>query len=204
MAAPQVPISDFLQATEIGPQTFESLHTPMNQGGVNATIGFGGFTLGFGLTAAAMTVAGAHVLYTASGNFLGPAQTDRKVTARVLPVRDTRTFCTRFLTLSQRADDGSERSVMSLLADFHVPEKGSILEYSAEPSMAFSPPEKSWTEAQMKQEALEKGCPKQIIEFYESRYTLWKYFDKLWCPEDIMTQRFGGEFRSRGWRVCGC
>lgn len=69
-----------------------------------ANIAYGGCTVGVAIAAACQTVKPGYHLYTAMGNYLGPALTDRKLFIHVQSVRDTRTFATRQVLVSQKRD----------------------------------------------------------------------------------------------------
>ncbi|TDZ73338.1 hypothetical protein CTRI78_v001248 [Colletotrichum trifolii] len=125
---------------DAGSDVFVSRVLPDRMGNAR-NIAYGGCALGNGISAAYETVSPNYLLYTVTGNYLGPALTDRKLICSVRRVRDTRTFATRLIEISQDRDDGKTRPCMILLADFQVKEKTSMLVYSAPPSIRYSPAE---------------------------------------------------------------
>ncbi|TQN70611.1 hypothetical protein CSHISOI_04896 [Colletotrichum shisoi] len=129
---------------DLGSDQFISRVNPARMGNA-ANIAYGGCAISIGLQAACSTVPPKYLLYSTTGNYLGPALTDRKLRCSVRRVRDTRTFATRIVEISQDLDDGKPRLCMVMLADFQVKEETSLLVYSAPPSMVYSSPEQCLT-----------------------------------------------------------
>lgn len=120
------------------PGEYESLSPPEKMGN-SANIAYGGCALGVALSTAHASVEDRYRLYSALGTYLAPALTDRKFFCSVRKIRDTKTFATRQVEVSQfldLKDEGKGKRVcMLVIADFMVPEKESLLEYSAQPSL---------------------------------------------------------------------
>ncbi|GAM89183.1 hypothetical protein ANO11243_072200 [Dothideomycetidae sp. 11243] len=128
---------DVVGVHEVGKGVYESTHNPENMGNA-AYIAYGGCALATACTAAHIGVPDSHRIYSMTGNFLGPAQCDRKLIARVQEIRSTRTFTTKLVTISQKQNDGSERSCLVSLVDFHAVEKAELLNYSRPPSKTYA------------------------------------------------------------------
>lgn len=130
-------VAEQVAITPISKDDFISDFNPGWMGNM-AAIGYGGCTIAIGVSAACQTVDDKYHLYSCNGNYLGPAQTDRKFLCKVTRIRDTRTFATRFVEVSQEQADGSRRPCMTMLADFQVAETDSVMEYSAPPTIKSS------------------------------------------------------------------
>ncbi|KAF2757921.1 Thioesterase/thiol ester dehydrase-isomerase [Pseudovirgaria hyperparasitica] len=120
------------------PDTFQSTHLPQTMGNT-APIAYGGCALGLAVNAATHTVPNSHSLYSLTGHYLGPTLPDRPLTITITRPRSTRSFSTRSVTLSQLQPNGTNRTCLVLLADFHAPEQHSrvMFEYSEGPSMRW-------------------------------------------------------------------
>ena len=106
-------------------------------------------------------------LYSMLGHFLGPALTDRKLFCTVRKIRDTRTFATRQVEVSQAQDDGSRRLALFVVADFQVREKASLLTYSAPPSKPYSNFENSPTmESRLQSMIQAKIIPQKVADVH--------------------------------------
>lgn len=121
----------------VTPARFHTNYNPVKMGNT-ADIAYGGCALAVAVNAAMATVeaqqhrqastpsaqgkAGASsrskAVYALSGNYLGPARVDRPFIADVESLRDTKTFATRLVRLSQRLDSGEERSCLVTIVDF--------------------------------------------------------------------------------------
>jgi acyl-CoA thioesterase II len=159
-----------------------------------AMIAYGGCTLAIGVSAACQTVSDRFHLYSSNGNYLGPAQTDRKYFCKVTRLRDTRTFATRYVEVSQELDDGGRRVCMSMLADFQVQEPGTMLSYSAQPSMQYPGPEEGRTFDEHKVEMVKAGKISQDVADAHSKIfaTMSRTFESHVIPQSIFHQTLGG------------
>lgn len=113
---------------------YESISHPEKMGN-SANIAYGGCAIGVALMAAHQSVKSNYRLYSALGSYLAPALTDRNFLCSVRIIRDTVTFATRQIEVSQVLDNGQTRMVMLVVADFQTPEKATLLEYSVSPSL---------------------------------------------------------------------
>lgn len=130
---PAPTLRELFELKKTGPHTYETLLPPERMGN-SANIAYGGCALAVGVHAACQDVPPSYRLYSALGSYLGPALTDRTLLCRVRALRNTRTFATRLVEVSQTQDNGSERACMVFLADFQLPEKASLLVYSKPPT----------------------------------------------------------------------
>jgi acyl-CoA thioesterase II len=159
-----------------------------------ANISYGGFTIGVGVEAACSTVSPDYYLYTVMGNYLGPAFTDRKIQCTVRRLRDTRTFATREVILSQEAEDGSQRPCMSMLLDFQAREQASMLVFSAPPTKTYSRPENCKDRVQIGQELVEKKLiPEELVELHSIMFGLMnRLFDSRLPLEGVSAHNLSG------------
>ncbi|TAQ87465.1 hypothetical protein B7494_g4218 [Chlorociboria aeruginascens] len=130
-------VTDFTELVGVraaGDGQYKSISRPERMGNA-ANIAYGGCSVAVALSAAHDSVSPKYRLYSAMGNYLAPALNDRNFSASVRVVRDTTTFATRQVELSQKLDSGHARVVMLVCADFQVPEEATVLEYSLPPSL---------------------------------------------------------------------
>lgn len=159
-----------------------------------------GITIGVAIKAAFSTVSPVYHLYSALGNYLGPASTDRNYQCAVREVRNTKTFATRHVEVSQLQDDGSKRLCLFLTADFQTAEPETLLVYSREPRNAsFLSLEDGVPLAENRQNLLDRGAadPKMmqlhsVVFALAERYTEYRY-----CPDGMLTQTMTG-FAKKG------
>ena len=99
------------------PWVFESVSLP-GRAGNQQPIAYGGCTKAIAVNAAGQTIKAEPrmVPYSILGHFLGPASLDKPFICEVRPVRDTRTFATRHVTLKQ-VIKGEHRPVLALTLD---------------------------------------------------------------------------------------
>lgn len=181
---------------ELGGDEFVSRVNPARMGNAQ-NIAYGGCALGAGISAACSTVSPEYLLYSATGNYLGPALTDRGLKCSVRRVRDTRTFATRLVEVSQDQDDGRPRLCMIMLADFQVKEAASLLVYSAPPSMAYSPVEKCPDSRERAWEMVREGIiPEKIAKLYIATFGFNNvFFETRLTPEGVASNNLYGVAR---------
>ncbi|KAA8902539.1 hypothetical protein TRICI_005900 [Trichomonascus ciferrii] len=186
-------IEEQLSVEEVGKDEFVSKFNPGRMGNMN-NIAYGGCTIGVGIEAATQTVPDKYFLYSAMGNYLGPALTDRKIKCSVRRVRDTRTFATRIVELGQEQDDGKLRLCMTMLADFQIKEKASLLEYSAPPARSYSSVEKCQNAIENIDNFVKKGLvPEAVAEIYKGQFELMgRFFDVRTTPEGVVSHNLNG------------
>lgn len=186
-------LDEQLSVVEVGKDEFISKSDPGRMGNLN-NIAYGGCAIGVGIEAAGRTVPEGHYLYSVMGNYLGPALTDRKLKCTVRRVRDTRTFATRIVELGQEQDNGKMRLCMSILADFQIKEKASLLEYSAPPDRKYSPVEKCQTALENIEDLVKKGVvPEMHAEAYKDQFDLMGRFCEVRpTPEGVVAHNLNG------------
>ena len=150
-------ITELLDVQQIDTDQFESC-VPPNIMGTNAKIAYGGCTIGVAITAAYKTTVPAYHLYSALGSFYGPALSDRKLLVHVRRLRDTSSFASRQIELSQIQNNGQKRNVMVVMADFHIQEPTSVLTYSAAPTMHFASLQDSVDRDENRQQLVRLRC----------------------------------------------
>ncbi|KAK1764294.1 acylthioesterase ii [Phialemonium atrogriseum] len=185
---------DQVSVEESGPDQFVSRFNPGRMGNT-ANIAYGGCTLAAAVQAACRTVSPEYLLYSTLGNYLGPALTDRKLTCSVRRVRDTRTFATRQVEVSQEQQDGAPRRLcMVVLADFQVREPASLLAYSAPPSRSYSPVERCLGAAEAGEEMVRSGVvPRKLVGLHGVIFGLMaRFFETRQAPEGVSAQNLGG------------
>lgn len=137
-------VVELLALKSIGNGEYKSIHVAQGRANDNGS-SYGGYAIGLGVRAAFAslpTSGNKYHLYSALGNFLGPALSGAESVCAVRSTRDTRTFATRFVEVKQQVR-GSWRTVMTLLCDFQADEPP-MMEYSAPPLRAH----KRWDELQ--------------------------------------------------------
>lgn len=163
------------------------------------------------MTAAHTSIPPGFHAYSFLGHFLGPALIDRPLRCEVRRLRDTRSFATRQVLVSQELDeyedesgDGNSsnstgaakkegrkrkmRSCLSLVADFQVREPASAMVFSAGPRRAWAGPEQSrglnaTRELYLKAGKINKAQSRSL----EAGFVLsTKYFDSRHAPGSIM------------------
>lgn len=185
-------LAEQLAVEEIGPGEYASRIPPERMGNA-LPIAYGGCTLGIAVHAACKTVPPTHRLYSLVGHFLGPASTTEKLYCTVHSSRDTKTFATRRVQVSQIRPDGKKRVCLELLADFQI-EEPAMLNYSAPPVLQYSGPEKSRPFEALAREAVAQGTmdeksAKAVIESFALGDS---FFDTRLCPEGVSGQNVGG------------
>ncbi|KAF2222344.1 acyl-CoA thioesterase II [Elsinoe ampelina] len=190
---PSRTILDVVGAREISPGVFESQSNPEEMGNARA-IAYGGCALGVAAMAAHQHLPEGHRLYSMAGNYLGPALTDRKLLCRVQDIRNTRTFTTRLVTVSQKQNDGSDRSCLVTLLDFQKIEPASLFTYSKPPSQKYKDAESYSDFPTRREKALKQGkiTPQMAALHAKSFGLMSRMFDSRPCDEGIVAQTMSG------------
>lgn len=186
-------LKEQISVTEVSTDKYVSVANPARMGNVKA-IAYGGCALGGAIQAAGQTVKPNYVIYSAMGNYLGPSSTERKLIFTVTRLRDTRTFATRFVQVSQEMDDGSVRMCLTMLADFQVKEQASLLTYTSPPSKKYSSVGKSFTYKEKALELLEKKqIPEKIVTILDQQFGVMDQFtDTRAAPEGLISHNVVG------------
>jgi acyl-CoA thioesterase II len=176
---------------------FETIHPPLPMGNP-LNIAYGGYALAMACRSAYMSVPTGYHLYSMLGHFLGPAFADRPLRAKVRTIRQTRTFATRQVEVSQRRDDGGERVCLVAIADFQVQEPATLLEFSKPPSMEYTHHQGLPQQQDVYQKLLEDGkITKKMLDAHTKTFGLMNdTFDQRPCPESIFSQNLFGIAKS--------
>lgn len=190
-------LADQLAIEQIGPGQFISKALPKRMGNAQP-IAYGGCTAGISTRAACATVPEPFSLYSLVGHFLGPASTTEKLVCTVHATRDTKTFATRRVVVSQRRPDGQLRACMEILADFHV-EEPALLAYSAPPSIPFKGPGESPTARELAQKAVAQGLAEgDLVEKHTVMFSMMEqFFETRTCTEGLTGQNVLGLLRTQ-------
>lgn len=191
-------LADQLAIEQTGPGQFTSKALPKRMGNA-MPIAYGGCTAGIATRAACATVPEQFSLYSLVGHFLGPASTTEKLVCTVHATRDTKTFATRRVVVSQRRpDSGQLRACMEILADFHV-EEPALLAYSAPPSIPFRGPGESPTARELAQEAVARGLAgSDVAEKNTVMFSMMEqFFETRTCAEGLTGQNVLGLLRTQ-------
>ncbi|KAF1987300.1 acyl-CoA thioesterase II [Aulographum hederae CBS 113979] len=185
-------LKETIAVKEIGPNQYESVFPPRKMGNA-AQIAYGGCAMAIALNSAYQSVKKGYHVYSMVGHYLGPAMVDRPIFASTRSLRDTRTFATRQIEVSQAQNDGSKRLVMIVLADFQVKEPA-MFEYSAPPSQSYSR-HQDIPDSRTQLQALvdSKKVPQKMVDMHKIIFgMLHTYFDGKPCPEGIFAQNLTG------------
>ncbi|KAF2264694.1 acyl-CoA thioesterase II [Lojkania enalia] len=176
----------------IGKNEFETAYPPERMGNT-ANIAYGGYALATAAKAAALSVPQGYHLYSIMGNYLGPALTDRPLRSSVRTIRQTRTFATRQVEVSQKQDDGSIRACLIALADFQVAEPA-MLEFSIPPSKAYSGPEGLQALPAHRKHLVDTGkISQQLADMHSKSFGVSEgLYETRPCPEGIFYSNLTG------------
>lgn len=187
------PFTEQLAFKELEENTWTTLHPPQRMGNA-LPIAYGGYALAVACKAACLSVPEGYHIYTFMGNYLGPAYTDRPLRVSTRTIRQTRTFATRHVEVSQKQDNGALRVCLFATADFQVKEKGSMFEYSRSPSKQYSRHDglSSALETASKLHAAGK-VNKEFHDLYAKAFSVSaSLFDVRPCLEGIFAQNLSG------------
>lgn len=176
-------LAEQIRVERTGLDEFVSVKTPVRLGNL-LPIAYGGCAIALAVNAAVQTVKPSFYLYSVLGNFLGPASTEVKVTCKVIIVRDTRTFATRRVEVTQTLK-GATRLCAVLTADFQLKEP-TMYEYSAPPSLQYSQPDDCPSIDKNREELAARGYPGTLPTVLND------YFESRFCPEGVWGQNLGG------------
>jgi acyl-CoA thioesterase II len=172
---------------------FESVHPPQQMGNP-LNIAYGGYALAIACKAAYLSIPSGYHLYSMLGHYLGPAYADRPLHAKVRTIRQTRTFATRQVEVSQRTDEGKERVCLIAITDFQVNEPATLLEFSKPPSKTYTHYKDLPTQKQVFQNLFDNGkISQKLLTAHTKTFGLMETnFDQRPCPESIFAQNLFG------------
>jgi acyl-CoA thioesterase len=186
-------LTELLALKETSENEYTTLHNPERMGN-SLPIAYGGFALAVATKSASLSVPAGYHLYTIMGTYLGPAQTDRPLLSSISTIRQTRTFATRSVTVSQQQDDGSRRACLHAIADFQVPEPRSLMQYSAPPTKPYTHFSRAEDGVTLKQHMVNAGTITQDVADAHTKSfgLLSRIYEMRPCPEGLMTQNLTG------------
>jgi len=186
-------ILNLIALNQLTPSTYVSLLPPEKMGNA-ANIAYGGCAMAVGINAACLSVGPSYRLYSALGSYLGPALTDRTLRVHVRVIRDTRTFATRLVEVSQLQDSGTHRPCMTFLADFQVPEPATLMTYSTPPSMPYTLRSLTPPLAEHNQKLVSSGTVSPaLLAHHDVLFQLGsRFFDFHESPESVFAQNLRG------------
>ena len=191
-AEPPKPFTEQLAFKELGENSWTTIHPPQRMGNA-LPIAYGGYALAVACKAACLSVPDGYQIYSFMGNYLGPAMTDRPLLAQTRTIRQTRTFATRHVEVSQTQDDGQSRVCLFATADFQAKEK-SMFEYSRAPSKKYSSHANLPSSIETAHNLLGAGKidQKQHDTFVRAFSVSASLFDVHPCPEGVFAQNLSG------------
>lgn len=190
---PQDKIVDLVGVKQVAAGKYESISIPSPMGSIQPRA-FGGCALANAIHAAHLSLPNKRYhIYSALGNFLGPARIDRKIFCYVFPYRETRTFYTCRVDVRQALDDGEERSIMMALIDFQVSEPA-LLVYSAPPIRRYTHVDDLVEADEHRNNLLKNGTvTEENIENGNKFFRLLgRFFQHRPCPESLWSQNLSG------------
>lgn len=172
---------------------YVSLFYPDKMGNA-ANIAYGGCTIAMGVSAAYQTVGPQYHAYSINGNYLGPATDENLLFAKVTALRDTRTFATRLVEISQEQDNGTRRKCAVMIADFQVQEPASLLTYTTPPNHKYGKVESCPTREEMNEAMLKVGKITNKQAHIQSTVfgLMARFFEGKAVPESIFSQNLYG------------
>ncbi|KAL5115847.1 hypothetical protein ACEQ8H_006249 [Pleosporales sp. CAS-2024a] len=172
---------------------FETVHPPSRMGNPS-NIAYGGYALAVGCKAAYLSVPTSHHLYSMLGHYVAPAYADRPLRAKVRTIRQTRTFATRQVEVSQVRDDGEERVCLIAMTDFQVQEPATLVEFSRPPAMKYTHHGAVARQHLVFDKLLRDGkITRQMLDLHSNTFGIMNHiFDQRPCPESIFAQNLFG------------
>jgi acyl-CoA thioesterase II len=187
-------LAELLSVRPSSESTYISNFNPRPMGNTQP-ISYGGCTIGVAISAAYESVPAGFHAYSLVGNFLGPALIDRPLRCEVRKLRETRTFQTRQVLLTQDLDGGKEsRSCLNLVADFQAPEPESVITFSAKPRRQWPSVEHARNYTEIRQRLLEEGkIDERTKKAVAKSFTLLDlYMDTRQLPGSILGETLMG------------
>ncbi|KAF1832077.1 Thioesterase/thiol ester dehydrase-isomerase [Decorospora gaudefroyi] len=191
------PFIEQLALRQTSENGFEMINLPQTMGNP-LNIAYGGYAIAVACKAACLAVPEGYHLYSILGNYLGPAYTDRPLHASVTVIRQTRTFATRQVHVSQKRDDGESRTCLIAIADFQVKEKGVLLAYSHAPKKQYP----NWKdcptqEATFKALADDGKISKEMLDYHNHTFSVQQHlYEQRLCPTSVFAQNLYGVAKS--------
>ncbi|PYH47649.1 thioesterase family protein [Aspergillus saccharolyticus JOP 1030-1] len=187
-------VAEQISVENTGPDVFRSRYKPEKMGNT-ANIAYGGCALGVAVKAACETVPSQYLLYSVTGHFLAPVSTEVPLNCSVRRLRDTRTFATRQVEVTQQqGTTNTSRLCMVILADFQKEGEKSLLSFSAPPERKYHRPEDCLTPQQIGAKMVQRGVlTEQALSYYNVLLGLLaRLFETRQTPEGVFGQNLTG------------
>lgn len=177
---------------QLGSNEYVSTLNPIRMGN-SLPIAYGGCTIAAAVSAACATVTNGFTPYSILGHFHGPASTEQKLYCSVQQTRNTRSFATRRVQVKQKQPDGSMRTCLELMADFHVVE-ASPMDYSTTQAAAWPKPDDCPTTTAHAEALRAKGAVSeaQYEEFGRAFSSNTHMFETRSCVNGVFGQNLSG------------
>lgn len=146
------------------------------------------------ITAACRTVKDGFSLYSCLGYFLGPSLIDRPLRCKVFRTRDTKSFVTRRVVLSQTLDNGTDRNCLELTADFQATEPASAMSFLPPTIRQYKSPDQTVAMHPLRDQFVAEGkVSRQSANRLDDMFALMgKFFEQKPCTEGVTGQNFMG------------
>ena len=189
-------LAEQVAVEQVAPNEYVSKALPIRMGN-SMPIAYGGCTIAVAVSAACATVAGDLKPYSILGHFHGPAATNQPLRCFVEHTRTTRSFATRRVQVKQAQKDGSLRTCLELMADFHVAEKESVVEYSPPPAAAWAQPDDCPSTGEHARRLRDRGVVSEaeFVEFTTKLGANAHLFDTRACLNGVAGQNLAGAAR---------
>ncbi|KDN37809.1 hypothetical protein K437DRAFT_259646 [Tilletiaria anomala UBC 951] len=179
---------------------FESVTQALELMGNPSKIAYGGCALALAVTAAFQSLEGKdYAIYSMSAQYLGPTAFSQAVRLYVRSLRDTRTFCTRFLLIKQQQTNGRWRPTLSATCDFVAPQEAdsvqTLLRFSVKPEHPNAPPPETLPspDVSLKQLADEGNVTERELSEHERNFSpMARYADMRTVPDTPIAQKLAG------------
>lgn len=183
-------------------QQFRSRFAPAASGDAGSHQAYGGCTIATAVVAAGNTVPHDFKIYSALGNFLGPATTDASLRLVVQTTRSTTSFCSRYVQVFQQVPASrqkrrhlTERQVLAVLVDFNKPFPTSLFEYSAKPTSTLSPEDPSLLHMD---HVFTHVWPPEVTRKYKAWYAdHYRFFEQRALPDSPHAYNAHGIWKDR-------
>ncbi|KAF0323846.1 hypothetical protein GQ607_008818 [Colletotrichum asianum] len=185
-------LSEQIGVESVGHGEFISQTLPMRMANARP-VAYGGCSLSVAVSAACATTKPSLDLYSIVGHFHGPASPNEKLLCTVKNTRGTRSFSTRRVRVHQKQPDGTSRTCLDVLVDFHTREPSS-LDYSANPVMAWPKPENCPTGFDNLSSLQGRGAASddELKEYRQILRQHEKFIETRICPNGVSGQNLSG------------
>ncbi len=179
-----------------GERVFQTITNQLEIMGNPNRVAYGGCAFAISLAAAFVSLDGRDMApYSMLAHFLGGSDAGKPLRARVRTLRETRTFVTRSVLITQEQKDGSWRGTLSATIDFIQPTErksaATLLEYSVAPRYKKHKPEDLPDRDAWLAQALREGrfTERHADAFTKMFSTMPRYAETRSPPDSMMVQK---------------